>query len=74
MIGSGTAGRLSFDRSSGENRGPGRGACACCAGVRLYFLGWGPVKYEAINAAKSCLWPLIREGIVTSIVIFRQNN
>ena len=43
-----------FDRSTGENRGPGRGACACCAGVRLYFLGWGPVKYEAINAAKSC--------------------
>lgn len=38
------------------------------------FWGGGRIKYEAINAAKSCLWPLIREGIVTSIVIFRQNN
>lgn len=38
------AGRLFFDRSAGENCGPGRSARACCAGIGLYFLGRRPVK------------------------------
>lgn len=73
MFGSGTAGRLFLIAPPVKSwAGTGR-LCVLCWRQTI-FLGWGPVKYEAINAAKSCLWPLIREGIVTSIVIFRQNN